>query len=221
MGVTTLLFLFVLKVGYPYLLELNTVETSLTNKSLLFIVAVGTTYTIFFSLIMSLYENYLWRLLNPNFDYNGYWKMKITYEFLERKSTKRNSTSLSLPYTFESVFKIEQDTFDLHFTEGFSALNETWVDKSLRITNNGFNINYEINRSDKKPSDSLPSRVLGYEEVLITEKNFFRQPIYLEGIFQHVSLPDIPLYRGTTKYEKISQSDYRGLLDKMRKNIKN
>jgi len=218
MGITTLLFLYVLKVGYPYLATLDTNETSFIAKSLMFILAVGAIYTFFFSLMMSLYEKYLWRLLNPNFDYNGYWKMKITYEFLERKSRKRNNNYINLPYTFESVFKIEQDTFDLYFSEGFSAPNETWLDKSLRVNNNGFNMSYEINRSDKRPSDSLSSRVLGYEEVLITDKNFFGQPIYLEGRFYHVSLPDIPLYRGTTKYEKISKSEYRDLLDIMRNN---
>ena len=215
MGITASIFVYVLNVVYPWL----TAQTSFISQTLLFVVALGASYTIFFSVIMTIYEKYIWRLINPKYDYNGYWKMKITYEFLERKTTKRNVEKIELPYTFESVFKIEQSLFDLHFTEGFSAPNETWTDKSLRITENGFNMSYEINRSDKKPSDYLPSRTLGYEEILVTEKSFWGKPIYLEGRHYHVALPDVPLYRGTTKYEKISNSEYSSLLENMRNNI--
>jgi len=219
MGITSLIFVFVIKVLYPWASHLDSDAITLTSKTLLFIVTVGGFYTVLFSMVLTIYEKYIWRLLITKYDYNGYWKMKITYEFNERKSLKCNTRDgFNLPYVFESVFKIEQNLFGLKFTEGFSAKNETWEDKSLRILENGFNMSYEINRSDKKPTDSLPSRTLGYEEVIITSRNFFGNPIYMQGRQYHVALPDVPLYRGTTTYERINKSEYKILLEEMRSN---
>lgn len=40
----------------------------------------------------------------------------------------------------------------------------------------------------------------------------------MQGRQYHVALPDVPLYRGTTTYERINKSEYKILLEEMRSN---
>lgn len=210
MGITSTLFVYIMTIIYPEVLA----NPKKFGNNGIFIITLSTIYTVFFSFILLLYEKFIWKMLNRSSNFNGCWKMVIKYEFLEKEI--ENSEKLELPYIFESVFRIKQTPFNFSFSEGFSAPNEVWREKSVYVSNQGINMSYEVHRTDKKMTDALPAHMIGFEEINVTERDFWGRPKYMVGRLYHAALPDVPLYRGSTTYERISTSKYNALLEKMR-----
>lgn len=216
MGFVSFVFIIVLVFIFPAISNLNQEHHLGVGKVLIFVVTTGSVYTVLFNLSLSLYENYLWKWHSKRHNYNGFWKMTIRYEFLERISN--TDKKIELPYIFESVFRIEQSVFDLRFSEGFSAPNEVWRDKSLRLTETGINMSYQVDRTDKKQSDPLPAKMIGYESVEVLERDENEYPKHMKGRQYHAALPDTCLYRGSTEYSKISKFEYDRLLRELKRN---
>ncbi len=215
MGYVSFIFVLILVFVYPIIMsEKNGVPLG-TPTLLIFVLTLSAVYTGIFSIITYIYERLLWKLFNPRYNFSGHWHMKITYEFLERKSS-RLQDKLNLPYSFESVFVVRQNIVDLSFAEGFSAPNEIWRDTSLRLTSDGICMSYEVNRTDRTLNDALPPRMLGLETVEVTERDRLGRPKFMIGRMYHAAIPETALYRGTTTYQRIKRSRYKALLEQMR-----
>lgn len=214
MGVVSFVFVVVLVFVYPYTISLTESESLGETGFLFFLISLGSIYTLIFSVMLTSYEHFFWKLHSRKNDYSGFWKMVIRYEFLERDNTNRSR--VPLPYIFESVFKIEQSIFELRFSEGFSAENEIWRDQSLRLVENGIKMSYKVHRTDKSLTDPIPSEMIGYEEVDVLERDNLGRPKYMTGRMYHACIPNTALYRGSTTYERVSKKEYQSLLRKMR-----
>lgn len=213
MAMIASIILFFLKGYYSFLVDSPT-DLNQDKSGLVFsFISSSAVYAGIYGAILYVYENYFWRWHNRHYDFNGYWEMKIEYQYLERPS---GGDVLDLPHVFESVFCIKQSLFDLSFPEGFSAKNEIWQDRSLRLTKNGIDMSYEVIRSDKCLTDPLPARTVGFESIIVQSRGFLGIPIYMIGNFYHSALPVSALYRGTTTYNRIKKDKYHEMINIMR-----
>lgn len=215
-GLTALVFVIVLNFVYPWMLELQNNSQDDTAKIILFFLSVGSVYTAFFIVPLKIYETILWKILNRNQNYNGYWLVTVVYTHLERPQLNPKDR-LNLPYRFCSVFRIDQSLFDLRFVDGYSAPNETWRDTSMRLSEDGFMMSYQIDRQGKSYQDSIPPCMWGLEKVYVQRRSGLGAPVYLEGHMYHASLPDTALYRGTVSYEKCSRKEYLRFIQEAKK----
>ena len=206
-GVMSTIFVYIMTIVYPAVIKKPSSDTA----EILFILGLGSIYSIFYIVCMWFYENFAWKLIHIRDNYSGYWDMYVTYEFLER-SGRYCQAELDLPFTFHSAFKIEQSATTLRFPEGYSAPNEIWKDRATRLTADGIDMSYEVTRSDKSLSDALPPQSFGFEIVRVTEFGRLGRPAAMAGTMFHAALPDISLYRGHTQYRRVSAKRYATLL---------
>ena len=206
-GFMSAVFVYIMTVVYPHAIKQGSSNASLA----VFVLTYSGIYTLFYILAVWLYETVGWKLVHRRDNYSGSWEEWITYEFLERRGRSCRE-DLTLPFTFYSVFKIEQTATSLRFPEGYSAPNEVWKDRTSRLTADGIDMSYEVTRADKTPQNALPPQTYGFEIIRVTEFDRWGRPSTMAGTLYHAALPDINLFRGRTLYKRISSKKYARLL---------
>ena len=217
LGLTTLLYSIALNFAVPWVNEVMGADSPVRDL-IVFFLTTTTFYSLLYLLPLRVYEKWGWRLFHAQYNVSGYWNVHVTYQAIEKE---KNRPLLPLPFTYESIFRVRQTPFQIQMVEGLSAENEEFTVTSVHLSERGeFTYLYEVNRQVPNDSPFAPS-LRGVETASIRKYDWMGRPRFMTGMFYHLALPDIPLYRGTTIYNRISRKEYeKRLAELATKNLK-
>jgi hypothetical protein len=209
LGVATLCY----SVAYQFVIPIfQTNDPGRSPNFVVFLLSASGFYSIFYVVPLWLYKTVLWRIVNPSLVLAGYWKVTITYTSMEREP-KDGRPKLPLPHSFRSAFRIKQSPFSIEIIQGISTPNEEYSTHNVEMDDNGgISYVYDINRSVDEDSP-YPSRLKGYEKASVHKHGRWGRPALLSGYFHHLCMENIPLYRGKSRYERVSKDEYHKIVD--------
>jgi len=166
-------------------------------------------YPLSFAIFGLVYTKFLWKLFNPNHNYDGDWWGYTEYQFVERQ---HDEDIPDLPIRKHHIVSFRQSPFEFRIVPSEGKGMNLWKSDSLTAYHEGYLIMaYSVTRSG---SDKELPDVLGYERMTVMDRGFLGAPKTLKGNFYHAAQPDKDLYRGETKYFRGKPpEDIRKLMD--------
>jgi len=174
------------------------------REVLTFLLSVSAVYSVVLVLPLLMFERWGWRIVNPKIDFNGYWKLKVTYRHIER-SHKDPAMNLEMPAEFLNTLTIRQTPFRVRIVEAVAVPFEQWTASNCEVTRDGgISFVYKATRQVESGS-RYPTDFGGLETAQVDSRDYRGRPKTLRGQFFHIAKPNIPLYRGTSFYQRVNR----------------
>lgn len=175
---------------------------------LFFLLTETSIYLFIFLIPLFLYERLLWKWMNPDIDFSGIWSCEIGYDCLERPYG-RFTEKTHVPKQWSSFVTIQQTPFFIKMIEGIAREGETWHSTAIDIVEeNTLWMAYQVDREFRN-DPNYPVMSLGIKKIKILARDKHNRPEIMLGIFYHAAIPNVPLFRGTTKFKRSSLAERR------------
>ncbi len=143
-------------------------------------------------------RNHLCRLFHPELDLKGHWEGTTTYYNLERGDP---SDAIMLPYERLHGMVILQDAISIVVRSSKGEGMASWQAESAELNSSARLIMaYSVDRHEEK---GFPKHTLGYEVIKIVCQGSRNSPTELSGALYHAAQPGVPLYGGTSTYNRL------------------
>jgi len=162
-------------------------------------------YSFVVAIPTALYMRMGWKLIFPRLDFSGAWLAEI-HDQIEVCAPPEFGDRAPPTDAYLCIVDIEQTLFQIS-VHGFNERLSSFWSSIAGISPDGQLQLVYLHKRLVAASEKLPTDTEGVDNLMVAERKFLGKPLQLQGIWMMCAIPKTRLYRGSSKYIRITKAE--------------